>query len=299
MEDYVDGDSLRVVQPRTSTASGHSINCEKARLPDDIDRRDLSPLYESFSIENDEHGNPIFLHSSYGYIAKDFSAFYGCSNKRKYDLTPTDLRETLKCLPDDDVYPEAPFDITKMSTTIHDKIFVKGPMLHDAFQNTGQLPQLTLGEVKVLELLAKNPHPNIARYHGCLIERGRIVGIAFDRLSRNLFDRVKQHDTPFDGAVCMASITSAVEYIHSLGLAHNDLNPSNIMLDEADTAFIIDFGSCRPEGEDLITTGTHGWIDEDFTTSAQDHDYIALRKIKAWLETEGRNCVVQPDVKDF
>jgi hypothetical protein len=58
----------------------------------------------------------------------------------------------------------------------------------------------------------------------------------------------------------------------------------NIMVDECDNPVVIDYGSCQLFGTKLITAGTPGWIDEDFTTSAQKHDIIALDKIRRWIE---------------
>ncbi|KAH9823761.1 serine/threonine-protein kinase-like protein [Teratosphaeria destructans] len=250
--------------------------------------RDLRPLYEAFSEEDDEHGNPIFLYSSFGYITKDFVAYFGQSAMRKLQLTPKDIRESLELLPDDDVYPEAPPNITIAPTPMHDGLYVKGPMLNTAFQGTGLLPKLTLREVEVLETLKQNPHPNIVRYMGCLVERGLVVGLVFDRLSKTLEERLKEHDRDFSIDAYMNSITSVVEHLHSLGLAHNDINPNNIMVDEVDTIFVIDYGSCQPFGFELITAGTRGWIDEDFTVSARHHDLLALKKIRNWLDLQRR-----------
>lgn len=48
----------------------------------------------------------------------------------------------------------------------------------------------------------------------------------------------------------LAGIERGIKHLHSLGLVHTDVNPSNIMLDW-DEAVIIDFGSCRRVGESL------------------------------------------------
>lgn len=71
--------------------------------------------------------------------------------------------------------------------------------------------------------------------------------------------------------------------MHSLGYAHNDLNPMNIALDEHDQPVILDFEFCRKFGEKLMSGGTPGWIDEDYSTSASSHDESALQKIEMWL----------------
>ncbi|KAF1919703.1 serine/threonine-protein kinase-like protein [Ampelomyces quisqualis] len=253
--------------------------------------RDLSPLYEAFSEEDDEHGNPIFLYSSFGFISDDFTAYFGRSKLRKYDLSSKDIEESLELLPDEDVYPEAPWNITTSTRPIDSSVFPKGPKLHTVFIGTGLLPKLMLQEVQIFELLQHNPHPNIIHYHGCLIRRSRIVGIVLDRQSMTLEQRLKDSTRYLDVETCIGKITSAVSHIHTLELAHNDLTPMNIVVDEYDTPFIIDFGSCRPFGCELITAGTPGWIDEDFAHSAQSHDEIALGTLRAWLETQGQDMI--------
>jgi serine/threonine protein kinase len=195
----------------------------------------------------------------------------------------------LELLPDEDVYPVAPIDITPSTIPIDSKVFLKGPKLHTSFVGTGLLPKLILQEVRILERLQHDPHPNIVRYHGCLIKRDRIVGIALDRHPMTLEQRLKDGMRQLDSEALMGKITSAVRHIHTLALAHNDLMPMNIVVDENDTPFIIDFGSCQPFGYELITAGTPGWINEDFTLSAQDHDEFALDKLRTWLNLQGQD----------
>ncbi|RMZ70055.1 serine threonine- kinase [Pyrenophora seminiperda CCB06] len=246
--------------------------------------RDLSPRYEAFSEDDDENGNPIFLYSSFGYITDEYVAYFGQSKLRRRELNPKLIRESLQRLPDEDVYPEVPSGITVISPPIDETLFLKKPKLHLDFIGTGLLPKLMLHEAETMELLLRNPHPYIVRYHGCLIKRGRIVSLVLDRLPITLQHRFEKNVQHFNVEDCMNKIKAAVQHLHSLGLAHNDLTPMNIMVDKCDDPFIIDFGSCQPFGNTLITAGTPGWIDEDFTESAQKHDDIALKKIRKWIE---------------
>ncbi|KAF2175643.1 hypothetical protein K469DRAFT_743221 [Zopfia rhizophila CBS 207.26] len=227
--------------------------------------QDLSPLYEAFSEEDDEHGNPIFLYSSFGFITNEYIAYFGQSNLRKYELTPKDIKDSLKLLPDEDVYPKAPLNVTVFSTPIDSNVFLKGLKLNTAFKDTGLLPKLLLQEVEIMELLMRNPHPHIISYRGYMIKRGRI--------------RLQKGARHFNVENCIRKIISGVCHLYSLGLAHNDLTLINIMINEYDTSVVIDYGSW----------GTLGWIDEDFTTSAQKHDEISLGKIRAWLKERERH----------
>lgn len=81
----------------------------------------------------------------------------------------------------------------------------------------------------------------------------------------------------------LAGIESGIKHLHALGLVHNDINPSNIMLD-SDQAIIIDFGSCRRVGESLEDVGrTYEWYDEEVKTAVPDNDLDALEEILIWL----------------
>jgi serine/threonine protein kinase len=53
----------------------------------------------------------------------------------------------------------------------------------------------------------------------------------------------------------LEGVKKGLDHIHALGIIHNDITPSNIMLDEHDTPIIIDFGSCRDMGESLEDVG--------------------------------------------
>jgi serine/threonine protein kinase len=55
----------------------------------------------------------------------------------------------------------------------------------------------------------------------------------------------------------MRDIRAGARHLHSLGLAHNDLNPTNIAVDGDDDPILLDFGSCRRFGEHL-SGGTNG-----------------------------------------
>ena len=80
----------------------------------------------------------------------------------------------------------------------------------------------------------------------------------------------------------LAAIEAGVRHLHFRGLAHNDLSPNNIMVNHGDTPIIIDLGSCRPFGQKLLTTGTVGWIDEDYSNiSDERHDESAVRRIRS------------------
>lgn len=78
-------------------------------------------------------------------------------------------------------------------------------------------------------------------------------------------------------------VERALRHLHSLGIAHNDLNPANIMVEE-DKAVIVDFDSCRFYETDINSVkSTYQWHDEKVTTARPLNDLDALEEIRLWL----------------
>ncbi|RBR14431.1 uncharacterized protein FIESC28_07667 [Fusarium coffeatum] len=142
-------------------------------------------------------------------------------------------------------------------------------------------------EAIIGEVLLKNPHPNLAKYWGCVVQQGRITSLVYGRYAITLLDRF-QSKVPMNIVKVMQEITAGITHLHNLGYAHNDLNPSNIMMDANDSAVIIDFDSCAVEGGELRKLGTPGWSKNagDMKVSARENDLYGLEKIREWLNQE-------------
>jgi hypothetical protein len=244
-------------------------------------KKDLTSLCE---VENIATG--AFIRSTFTYIDDHDRAWLGQSTDiRKYDLTVEDLNRLLQRVPDERIYPLRPTSLSVVSDEVRSQLYIKQPKLLclDNEAETKLLPQLLLSEAEVLQFVENNRDPNIIRFHGCTVNRNRVTGIALEKHSVILQYRHEDVPHPLDVDACMHGIRAAVTYLHSLGLAHNDLNPTNIALDGGDNPILLDFGSCRKFGEGLLSGGTSGWIDEDCSTSAQRHDGRAIEKIEARL----------------
>jgi serine/threonine protein kinase len=244
-------------------------------------KRDLTSLCE---VEDVETG--AFIRATFTYIDKDDRAWFGqTTEKRKYDLTVQDLNRLLQQVPDEKIYPLQTTTVPVVPEEIRNQFYIKRPKLLclDNEAEAKLLPQLLLGEAEVLQFLEQNPHPNIIRFHGCTVNRSRYTGLALDKHSVILQYRHEDVPHPLDTSACMRGIRAALQHLHSLGLAHNDINPTNIALDVNDNSILLDFGSCRRFGENLLSGGTPGWIDKDYSISAQCHDEFAMEKIEAWL----------------
>ncbi|GAB1320039.1 hypothetical protein MFIFM68171_10249 [Madurella fahalii] len=148
-------------------------------------------------------------------------------------------------------------------------------------------------EVQVLQLISQHPpHPNIVKYHGCRVRRGFITAIVMDRVDGETLWTYARAGGKVDKAPFMAALRSAITHLHSVvGVAHNDLNPNNIMVGKDGMPVLIDFGSARQLGGKIgFSVGTPGWM-EDLTCardyysySKASHDLTALDKISDWLD---------------
>ncbi|KAK3386812.1 kinase-like domain-containing protein [Podospora didyma] len=272
--------------------------------------QDLLSLVEEFDFKD---GSLVreFIRTVFVAMDDDDKAFWGTMDVRKYGITDEEYERALEPVPDDWVFPKAsPNLIIAPNDGVGDDLFIKRPKikLYDPVKVSEYLPIASLilnDELQIFELLSKHPqHPNIVRYHGCRIRRGRVTGLVMDRHGVDL-DSVELHKelrANVDKVVIMAGIESAVVHLHSLGLAHNDLNPSNIVLskDNKNTPILINFGSRQPFGGRLLSAGTTGWVDEKYSTSDKKHDLAALPKIRKWLGNvlqdgyvDDRSCPVE------
>ncbi|KAL4909229.1 hypothetical protein BDW74DRAFT_174431 [Aspergillus multicolor] len=178
------------------------------------------------------------------------------------------------------------------------QIYIKTPpVLAYVQRSEADLEEDIRREVSVCEILKQNPHRNIAIYYGCQELNGRVSGLCFKRYASTLEEQVNPGHLNKDAfrssrivddtvIAALPGILAGIEHLHSLGLVHNDINPSNIMLDEDDTPVLIDFGSCRYVGESLRGTGagrTPYWYDPAVEIAESQNDLDAYDEIRRWL----------------
>ena len=258
---------------------------------------DFTYVSEEFDSETYE-----FQYTMLSVIDPDDVIYYCELPIRKAEISFQQVTAALKPIPDREIFPKFPLSEANEFTQVCNlpenvEVFIKRPNLsqYDVYKRHNVvhlLAQCLLEEARTMEFLSKHPHPHIVQYHDCRSRRGYLTGIVLSRSSHDLKDYLRKGVGIIDKAAFMNALGSAIRHLHSLGWAHNDLNPTNVLVDESEAArgmpVLIDFGSARKIGSLLGTSrGTSGWIEgriEDYTTSRKEHDIFALDKLRMWLD---------------
>jgi Protein kinase domain len=102
-------------------------------------------------------------------------------------------------------------------------------------------------------------HPGLVRVFE-LIEAGGRLAVAMEWISGGtLADRLDDGPLPIGQALAVADeVLDALAYLHGRGVAHRDVKPSNLLLDEKGRVRLADLGLVRPleGGGDLTATAT-------------------------------------------
>ncbi|KAF2787486.1 hypothetical protein K505DRAFT_257598, partial [Melanomma pulvis-pyrius CBS 109.77] len=81
----------------------------------------------------------------------------------------------------------------------------------------------------------RNPHRSVRWYHGCLIHRGRIVILTYEQYPCTLEESIKKISYHLNVDLGFDRSKAEAEHLHSLGLAHNEIKLSNVMVDAGNT----------------------------------------------------------------
>jgi len=99
-------------------------------------------------------------------------------------------------------------------------------------------------------------HPNIAAARDCVYVEGRpcivMPLIEGERLDQILF-RLQAPMALEDALPICRDVLPALAYAHAQKIVHRDVKPSNIMIDRAGSAYIIDFGIAMTQSEQHLT----------------------------------------------
>jgi hypothetical protein len=142
-------------------------------------------------------GDLTFSHTKI--ILKDDSEYFYATTDQRYRRSSDIDPSKLNCVPIDSskVWLLCPADLTRAPETLPPNSYVKRPSLlyYGDTKASSETSTLLLQEARVCEILRKSPHPNIAKYLGCLVENGRIVRLCFASYGATLAQLVR-NDRP-------------------------------------------------------------------------------------------------------
>ncbi|PSR84384.1 kinase-like domain-containing protein [Coniella lustricola] len=175
-------------------------------------------------------------------------------------------------------------------------IYIKAPKLNQyrangSYDVAGQL----LKEAENNEMVLHTPHTNLNSFLGCIEEDGLLVRLVFPKLRNSLSEYIEsgklKEFTIKQRLEWMEQVEAGATHLHTLGFAHNDISPSNIMFTETGHIKLIDLDACAPLGSRLAKGGyVTGWKgpfggkSDQYKHSSVDCDKMAIQEIRGYLE---------------
>lgn len=212
------------------------------------------------------------------------------SDQSPEDIDVADALNSLEPVPLDCVQPRMPDNFTVATNVNIEQRYLKAPSFtwDDCQPGNTFVADCMLNEVSVLEQLQQqHPHKNIATYHGCVVKDGRISHICLKKYSWSLPTYVvevsKISDDEYRERVrfLLKGVEAAIVHLHSLGLAHNDINIDNACVDDCGNAILVDFDSCLPFGRRLMKgVADRNSTDAEAALSDKENDYRGLEDIE-------------------
>lgn len=208
----------------------------------------------------------------------------------------------LQKIPWEEIYPEYPASrhLTRFDETTQTgspgRVWFKAPCINRPIEDGNVMAAIhMLREAEAYEKILAHPHPNLASYLGCVVSEGRIVRLALPKYGCNLLERyhARQSWSRMSSAqkgACVDEVAAAAAHLHSLGLAHNDISPTNIMFFEG-RAILIDLKNCAAlgraidENAGVDADSRGGWRPQRAggPVSSTESDELAVLELRRWL----------------
>ncbi len=137
------------------------------------------------------------------------------------------------------------------SCNSHQRIAVK--RVKDAYANNKMIRERARQEVSL-----SFSHPNLVQmiglcevapnYGPIFILSGYVAGITLDVHVREQLNHLSQEDKVEKIAIEMCCVLDALQYLHTRGVVHRDVKPSNIMIENGSVVKLMDLGIARLNG---------------------------------------------------
>jgi serine/threonine protein kinase len=198
------------------------------------------------------------------------------------DDIPPIAESCLKEIPIEHIWPPLEDGLSICHDAEKPGVYIKQPQL-TGYDGSDSLSLYLLQEARICQILIQNEHQNIARYLGCVVKGGRVIGLCFQRYVETLADRLKGGRS-VNIKSCLQQVQAGIDHLHALNLIHNDIHLGNIMVanQEADTFVIIDFDSCAIKGHPL--PDKRGRMPEGACTAEFENDELGFEALQEKLQ---------------
>lgn len=166
------------------------------------------------------------------------------------------------------------------------------------------LKKIFVEDIELYKKLAVVDNPNIAKvYETIRIENNFFAVLEFVQ-GQTLEDYVRKYGFMDDAQIknVALQLCAGLEAVHSCGIVHRDITPSNVMLDENGTVEIIDFGISRIKKTgsrtDTHLLGTQGYAPPEqygFSQTGFESDIYSVGVLMNYLKT---GCTVSERLAD-
>ena len=150
-------------------------------------------------------------------------------------------------------------------------------------------------EQAIFSLLEQTPSPHIVQSFL------RVPDITFMQLLNNgtLYERMSIVDSPCPVLLWMQQLSGAVAHLESFGIAHCDINPRNILVDDEDQLKLVDLDHALEFGKDLdvgdepyVRVHTRGEKGGTYGIAGPVSEQFALGSI-FWYMTRGKELYAE------
>lgn len=243
---------------------------------DGTDARDVdyeTPDGSTFSLRAiwaSQNGEAVFQYTTISAQVAG-QAYTGKLSQYPDEVDDGDVLSALEPVPPECVHPKFPKGFTKFIIEPEDDLlqwYFKAPSFtyDDCRPGRTFVADCVLNEASVLETLKQYPHDNLCSYVGCLVENGYITHLCFRRYPYSLREFSSQGLSDEQRDTILHGVEAAIKHLHSLGLAHNDVNIDNICVLHSGEPVLVDFDGCLPFGEELLKG-----VDFDATSDSEPH----------------------------
>lgn len=218
----------------------------------------------------------------------DGIAYTGRVEREPVYVNDGDIMASLKPVPPECIHPVYQEGFTIAPASNSAEHYLKAPSFtyEDGRPGNTFVADCVLNEIKVLQRVKENPHPNIVSYLGCIVKDGRVTHLCLKRYQHTLPEDVQRQPSDKRIEELLDGIKAGIDHIHALGYAHNDINPDNICIDGDGRPVIVDFDSCLPLGEKLMKgVGSNGGSKPGAAVSRMENDFKGLDDIEGYLWT--------------